>query len=353
MDYFFAQCEERENPSLRGRPVVVCVYSGRGPHSGVVSTANYMARGFGVKSGMPISFAERALKDKDAVFIPVNHKLYGKVSESVMKILHGYADSFEQVSIDESFLDITSRVSGDFEAAGRLALKIKKDVMAKERLTCSVGIGPNKLVAKIASDFQKPDGLMVVKPEEIRSFLHPLPVRKLYGVGRKIEKKMKDLGIVTVGNLAEFDVVKLTDVFGKRSGVYFHRAAKGIDEEPVQEREEAKQISRIVTLKRDTREMNLLTRELDEVSQVVHARIVDKNLKFTSIGVIAIMENLSVHTRTKTLETSTDDLDVIREVSRKLLEVLLREKTELDIRRIGVRVSNLIEDDRQKSLSEF
>jgi len=353
LDYFYAQCEERENPSLKGKPVVVCVYSGRGPHSGVVSAANYPARSYDVKAGMPISTAERILKDHDSSFLPVRHELYDAVSESIMEILRGYGDSFEQVSVDEAFLDVTKRTDGDFGRADSLASEIKGAVMAKETLTCSIGVGPNKLLAKIASEFRKPNGLTVVRPEEMKTFLYPLPVGKLYGVGRKTEAKMEELGIKTVRDLTEFSIPRLIDVFGKKLGVYFHRAANGIDEEPVQEREGMEQISRIATLKENTREPSLILHELNRLSEDVRARVVRQGLDFTSVGIIGIMEDLSTHTKTRTLATPTDDLDVIRSVVKKLLEALLSEIHELDMRRVGVRVSGLTKKGGQQPLHEF
>ena len=157
LDYFFAQVEEREHPEYKGRPVVVCVYSGRTPDSGAVSTANYIAREFKVKPGMPITFAKRYLKDQDAIFVPVNHSLYRVVSGDVMKIPRSFATEFEQVSIDEAYLDVTERVQGDLKSAEALARQLKEEVFRKRGLTCSVVVGSNKLVAKIAANERKPN----------------------------------------------------------------------------------------------------------------------------------------------------------------------------------------------------
>ena len=155
LDYFFAQCEERRNPSIKGKPVVVCVYSGRTKDSGAVSTANYEARKYGVKSGIPISLAKKKLKDVDAVFLPVDKEFYKEISDSIMQILRRYADYFEQVSVDEAFLDVTQKTKANYQQAKQLAATIKDDVLTQQRLTCSIGIGPNKLVAKIAADMQR------------------------------------------------------------------------------------------------------------------------------------------------------------------------------------------------------
>jgi DNA polymerase IV (DinB-like DNA polymerase) len=170
LDYFYAQCEETRNPSIRGKAVVVSVYSGRTEDSGVVSTANYLAREYGVRSGIPISVAKNRLRDADAVFLPVDHSFYGEVSEKVMTVLRGYADRFERVGIDEAYLDVTERARGDFATAAEIARSTKKEIHSQLGLTCSIGIGPNRLVAKIAADANKPDGLTVVEPGALQEF---------------------------------------------------------------------------------------------------------------------------------------------------------------------------------------
>jgi len=353
LDYFFAQCEERENPSLRDKPVVVCVYSARGGDSGAVSTANYIARRYGVRAGIPIALAKRRLKNKDAVFLPVNRMLYETVSENIMGLLRGYAGKFEQVSIDEAFLDVTQRVGGSFERARELAQEIKENILAKEGLTCSVGIGPNKLIAKMAAAFQKPNGLTLVKSEDVKTFLSGLPVGKLYGVGRKTENRMLEMGIKTVGELAEYPVEDLVKAFGKTLGVYFHKASNGEDEEPVQERGMAESISRITTLKENTRDLNTILEDLQRLSGEIHGRVVEQGLNFKSIGIVAIMEDLSLHTKSKTLSGPTDNLEAIRKTARELLEGLLEKEPNLQLRRVGVKVANLTVDQKQKKLTEF
>ncbi|MBN1244016.1 DNA polymerase IV, partial [Candidatus Bathyarchaeota archaeon] len=242
-DYFFAQCEELRNPALKDKPVVVGVYSGRTEDSGAVSTANYVARKFGVKSGIPLYLAKKRLEGTEAVFLPVDDEFYEQISDKIMRALRGYADSFEQMGIDEAYLDVTQKVHGSFEAASDLARKMKTAVKRQVGIAFSVGVGPNKLVAKIAADSQKPDGLTVVKPEEVQRFLSPLPVDRLIGVGRKTAVKMDELGMKTIGDLARYDVQRLVEIFGKKLGVYFHNAANGVDNEPVQETGEAESIS--------------------------------------------------------------------------------------------------------------
>lgn len=353
LDYFFAQCEERENLSLRDKPVVVCVYSGRTADSGAVSTTNYVARRLGVKSGIPIVMAKKILKDADAVFLPVNHGLYEKVSNSIMTLLRGYGDRFEQVGIDEAYLEVTERIGGRWEKAREIGLTVKNAILDAERLTSSIGVGPNKLIAKTASDFQKPDGLTVVQPQEVKSFLSPLPVGKLYGVGKKTEQRLAEMGVKTVEELAKIDPQELCALFGKSNGLYLHNAANGIDEEPVREREGREQISRIATLKQNTRDTQLIFPELDRLSQEVHTKAVEAGLGFRSVGIIAIMEDLSIHSRSRTFENPSQELNKIRNVARELFTQFLGSDGEMNVRRIGVKLSNLVKPTGQKALSDF
>ncbi len=351
LDYFFAQCEERENPSYKGKPVVICVYSARGGDSGAVSTANYVARKFGVKAGIPIFSAKRLLKDVEAVFLPVNRELYNKISAEIMDILRGYADRFEQRSIDEASLDITERAKRDYDCAEKLAQDMKREILEREGLTCSVGVGPNKLVAKMAAGFRKPDGLMVVRPEEVKDFLFHLPVGELYGVGRKTENVMLELGIKTIKDLSEYRVEDLIKVFGEKLGTYFHNAANGIDESPVEERDGFIQISRITTLKRDTHDLDEITGDLYGLCKAVHERVVSQNLAFRSLGIMVVAENMSIHSRSRTLDSYVHDLETLKRISRELLERFLNEFP-LKIRRVGVRVTNF-STASQRTLKDF
>jgi DNA polymerase IV (DinB-like DNA polymerase) len=353
LDYFFAQCEELRNPALKGKPVVVGVYSGRTEDSGAVSTANYVARKYGVKSGIPLFLAKKRLEGTEAVFLPVDYEFYQRISDEIMRALRGYADSFEQGGIDEAYLDVTQKVQGSFEAAKDLAQKIKDDVKSQFGIIFSVGVGPNKLVAKIACDSQKPDGLTLVKSEGVVGFLSPLPVDRLLGVGRKIAAKMETLGIKTIGDLARYDVQRLVEVFGKTLGVYFHNAANGVDNAPVQETGEAESISRIATLKENTRDLRLILEKTGGLIGDIHKEVVQRNIGFKQVGIIAIMADLSVHSRSQTLEKPEKDLEILRKTVRELFEKFLGE-SELEIRRVGVKVSHFAEEEtRQKHLTSF
>jgi len=353
LDYFFAQCEELRNASLRNRPVVVGVYSGRTEESGAVSTANYIARKYGVKSGMPLFLAKRKLEGTEAVFLPVDYKYYEETSEKIMKILRSYADIFEQVGIDEAFLEVSHKVKGNFEETKELVEALKTEVKKKVGVTFSVGVAPNKLVAKIASDAQKPDGLTIIKPAEVADFLKPLPVDRLIGVGRKTANKMNELSIKTIEDLSRIDVQRLVEVFGKASGVYFCNASKGIDNEPVKEAGDAVSISRIATLKQDTRDLVLILNKTDELIGEIYNELVQKNLTFKQVSIMAIMTDLSIRSRSTTMEQTTRAPDVSKRVVRALLEKFLSE-VDLEVRRVGIKVSQLVKEEKnQKQLTTY
>jgi DNA polymerase IV (DinB-like DNA polymerase) len=353
LDYFFAQCEELRNPALRGKPIVIGMYSGRTAESGAVSTANYIARASGVKSGMPLFQAKRKLEGCDAVFLPVDFDYYEQVSDRLMEIFRGYADLFEQVGIDEAYLDVTGRVHGNFEEAEALGLRMKIDVKAKIGVTFSLGIAPNKLVAKIACDVQKPDGLTVVRPTEVKAFLERLPVDRLIGVGKKTSARMAELGIKTIGDLATFDIQRLVEGFGKTLGVYFHDAAIGEDESPVREAGEAESISRIATLKQNSRDLGFIAETTDALCADIQDDLAKRDLSFKQIGIIAFLEDLTVRSRSATLEQPTKNLELLKDSVKELLRKLL-DGTDKDVRRIGVKISMFRKGENpQKRLDSF
>lgn len=353
LDYFYAQVEEVRNPAIRGKPVLVCVYSGRTEESGVVSTANYIARSYGVRSGMPISLAKSKLKGVEAVFLPVDHEHYKSVSDRIMAILRGHADTLEQVGIDEAFMDVSGRTGGSYSSARELALAVKMEVREREGLTASVGIGPNKMVAKVAADANKPDGITIVTPEEVLSFLSPLPVERLSGVGKKTARRLETMGVKTIGELAALGLQRLRGEFGDSLGTLLHNASRGMDEEIVQERGEADSISRIATLKEDTRDPVAITAVTDALCSEVHQRLRQRQLSFRTVGVVAIMRDLSIQTRSKTLSEPSSDLELLRRITKELVEKLLMESNRY-VRRAGVKVSGLAAERRpQRSLTSF
>ena len=354
-DYFYAQCEARENQSLKDKPVVICIYSGRGEDRGAVATANYIARKYGVKSGIPIIQAKRKLKDIDTAFLPANFDLYERVSKNIMNILKTYADKFEQIGIDEAFLDVTQKTDGSFEKAKQLAQKIQNEILEKEKITVSIGIGPNKLVAKIAAGRQKPFGSTMVKPEEVEAFLAPLPVNELLGVGKKTAVVMEEMGVKTIGDLAKLDLEKLVKRFGKVLGAYFYNSANGIDESLVQERGMVESISHIPTLKEDTRDLGTILEEAYKICIDIYDRARELKVNFKTVTVQLILQDMSTPSRSKTFATPIENLETLKEATKELFQKLLAEiPIELKARRIGVKISNFsVGRQAQKHITEF
>ena len=344
MDHFFTAVEEREHPEYKGKPVIVGANPKQGKGRGVVSTCNYEARRFGVRSGMPISKAWKLCSE--AIYLPVKYELYTKVSNEIMDMLRKHADKFEQWGIDEAFLDVTSKVK-DYAEAEALARQIKREIYEKEKLSSSIGIGPNKLVAKIASDFQKPDGLTVVKEEESEKFLAPLPVRRLLWVGRKTEQKLKVIGITTIGDLARYDPTVLAETFGVM-GTQIYLMAHGIDRSEVEERGEVKSISREITFEEDTSNFDFILNALDGLSEEVYKDVLRQNLYFKTVTVKVRYENFETHIHNKTMPLITNRSQDLRKTSRELMQDYLR--LDRKIRLIGLRVSNFTSTEKQKKL---
>ena len=345
MDHFYTAVEEREHPEYKGHPVVVGADPKQGKGRGVVSTSNYEARKLGIKSSMPISRAWRLCPE--AVYLSPNYQLYTKVSNEIMGIARKYADKFEQWGIDEAFLDVTAKVNNYAEAEA-LAKQIKHEISQKEKLTCSIGIGPNKLTAKIASDHQKPDGLTIVKEGQVEQFLAPLPARRLLWVGRKTEAKLKALGIHTIGDLARHDPTLLNDAFGAM-GLQMHLMARGIDRSEVASRTEVKSISRETTFEKDTADKTEVLKAFDALSEEVCQEAKAQRLFFKTVTIKLRYENFETHTRSKTLPFMSNRVQDLKKTAKALIQVLLLHDRK--IRLIGVRISSFFKGEKQKTLA--
>jgi DNA polymerase IV (DinB-like DNA polymerase) len=345
MDHFYTAVEIREHPEYKGKPVIVGADPKQGKGRGVVSTSNYEARKAGVRSGMPISRAWKLCPE--AVYLPPNFPLYIRVSNEIMEIARSYADKFEQWGIDETFLDVSSKAQ-DFTEAETLAKKLKQEIYEKQRLTCSIGVAPNKLVAKIASDLQKPDGLTVVREDEVQKFLEPLPVRKLLWVGRKTEEKLKAMGVHTIGDLARHDPTVLAETFGVM-GTQLYLMAHGLDRSGVEQRTEVKSISHETTFEEDTADAAAVQEALDALSEEVAKEARSQSFFFKTVTVKVRYQNFETHTRGKTLPFMTNRAQDLKKTARELLQPYLR--ADRKIRLIGVRVSTLVSGEKQRTLA--
>jgi DNA polymerase IV (DinB-like DNA polymerase) len=302
---------------------------------------------------MPLFLAKRKLEGTEAVFLPVDHEYYDQISDRIMQIFRSYASSFEQVSVDEAYLDVTEQVQGSFERAIDYAQQIKTEVKKQVGISFSIGVGPNKLVAKIACDSQKPDGLTIITPDEVGCFLSPLPVDRLLGVGKKISARMESLGIKTIDDLTNVDVQKLIGIFGKTLGIYFHNAANGIDNEPIQEAGDAESISRIGTLKQDSHDLEFILQKTNELIIDISEEVSVKNLSFKQVAIYVVMTDLSSKSRSITLEQPAKDQETIKKNVKILFEKFLNESP-LELRRVGVKVSGFSKEEiRQKQLTSF
>jgi DNA polymerase IV (DinB-like DNA polymerase) len=352
LDYFYAQIEEVEDPSLRSRPVIVCVFSGRTDDSGVVSTANYKARELGAHSGMPIALAKQKLEGKDAVVIKMNHEKYETVSRRIMDELEARVDILEPTGIDEAFFDITASTGGNYSKAAVVAKSVKRAVFEREHLTSSVGLGRSKITAKLGSDMAKPDGLKVIAPDETEAFLAPIPVAKLYGVGPKTAASLARMGIRTAGELARTQPADLEGAFGRKFCAYLLAAATGTDSDPVVAGLEPTQLSRIVTLRRDTRDPHEAFNQLSKGVDQVHQKLVGSGKAFRTVTAIGILTDLSTKTKSKSFEVPVNDAVVLQDATLSLFEDLSRSVAK-DFRRVGVRVSGLSTVGSQSSLTQF
>jgi DNA polymerase-4 len=332
LDAFFAAVEQRDRPELRGKPVIV---GGGGPNDrGVVSTASYEARVFGVLSAM--SLREAGRRCPNGIFLPVDGAKYQAASKDVLAVLRRFTPLVEPISIDEAFLDVTgSRVLfGDGKAIGR---RIKDEVKGSVDLTISVGVATTKLVAKIASDLGKPDGLVVVEPGDEATFLAPLEIRRLWGVGEKSAAALREYGVRTIGDLADLPEDLLVRRFGKHGGALAHRA-RGIDDDPVGGREAAKSIGHEHTFDVDTSDREVIERTLLGMSEGVAGRLRDSGVKATTITVKIRDTTFRTITRQRTLPDATD---LTEPIFRTALELARPEVRGLRIRLLGVTASGL------------
>ena len=341
MDAFYAAIEQRDRPELLGRPVIV---GGKPRARGVVAAASYEAREFGIRSAMPSARAVRLCPR--AVFLPVDMRKYAQVSQQMMAILRRHSERIEQVSIDEAFLEVTDRVR-DFAQAEQLARRIKQEIRRELRLTASVGVGPNKFLAKLGSELRKPDGLVVIPPAEAEGFLDPLPVGKLWGVGPKTEKRLAEAGLKTIGQVARAPIEQLRRLLGAWADVV-HELARGDDDRPVETERETKSVSSETTFPDDLYELKDLRRSLSELSEEVASRLRDEDLRARTIAIKVRFGDFRTITRQTRLGEATDRAEVIRKTVYGLLDAV--EGREQGIRLLGVRGSVLESGPRQLSL---
>lgn len=337
MDCFYAAVEMHDRPEIAGKPVIVGADPQGGAGRGVVSTCSYEARAFGVKSAMPIGQAYRLCPD--AVYLRPDMAKYAAVSAEIMGIFKGTGCRVQQVSIDEAFLDASP--VGGFPAARDLAVRLKQEIRDRVGITCPFGVAPSKIVAKIASDYKKPDGLTVVTPEEVPAFLTPLSVRKIPGIGGKTGAQLEALGITTIGELATCDIQRLVGAFGRSAGL-LREAALGHDESEVVERDGVKSISKETTFAHDTDSPDEIAATMEVLVAEVARALADEGLYFKTVTVRVRYTGFVSKTKAKSLLHYHNDEAAIRSSAGELLRELWDGKP---IRRLGLRLSGFRKQD--------
>jgi len=331
MDAFFSSVEQKRHPELIGKPVVI---GGNGDPTkrGVVSTASYEARRFGIHSAMPLRTAYKLCPI--AIFLPVDYEEYSRVSRMFKEVLKEFTLMIEDVGIDEAFLDISSIDKPSRE----IAREIKRRIKEETDLNCSIGVAPNKLLAKIASDLEKPDGLTILTEEDIEKRIWPLPARKLWGVGPKTEAYLKEMGVKTIGELASWPQERLVAEFGQSYGSYLYEASRGIDESPLVTHWEPKSLSRETTFQKDINNWQLIAKNLAELTRDVVSSMKEEGYQGRTVTVKVRFSDFKSYTRAKSLDKFTD---LERELRRAAFDCLGRFELKRKVRLIGVRVSNL------------
>lgn len=354
-DYFYAQCEELRKPELRNIPCVVCVYSGRDEDSGVVSTCNYNARKYGVKAAMPIKLAKSKLKDVEAKFLPTDMPYYHDISRDVMRIIQNYGDLFEQVSVDECYVDFTRVTNSDFNDAKIFASSLQKNIKHQSKLTCSIGVGPNKLISKIASAVIKPNGITVVSREEAKNFISNCKIEDIPGVGPKTLKKLQALGINSILDISKNSIFELRDVLGYKTAAFLVNASNAIDNSQIKARETSKQIGKIVTLKKDTAEMEQINMTTASLCTTIYENLSNKKQAFKVLTIILILENLHHVSISRSLKLYTASFDELQKNSFSIIKEMIKNNSISiqNIRRIGIVVSELKDISGQNSLLNY
>ncbi len=333
MDAFYASVEQRDRPELRGKPVIVGGSGGRG----VVAAASYEVRKFGVHSAMPTREALRRCPDAVCVAPRMSH--YSAVSREIFAVFHEFTPLVQGLSLDEAFLDVTDSLSA-LGSAEHIAREIKQRIRARTELTASVGVAPNKLVAKIASDLRKPDGLVIVRADEVTALLDPLPIRKLFGLGAKTAPKVEALGIHTLGELRQASSSRLRPIFGRYTERVQQRAA-GIDDRPVIPDLDEKQISAEETFETDIADRAKLQAEIARLADKTCTRLRARNLVAGCVTVKIRRKDFTTYTRQRHFEPPTQETKVIARIAAELLDTWLKTQPRAALRLLGVGVGEI------------
>lgn len=347
MDAFYAAVEQLENPALRGKPVIV---GGVDSLRGVVSSASYEARAFGVHSAMPVAHARK--RCPHGIYVPGRHSLYGDYSRRLMDILSEFTPTLEQVSVDEAFLDMTG-TEGLFGAADTSGRAVKDAIKARLGLTASVGAAENKFLAKLASDANKPDGLVVVRPGETQAFLDPMPVDRLWGVGKKTVVELHRVGLYTIAQLRAQEMASLVSFFGENFAAHLFELARGRDDRDIVTESQEKSISHECTFERDSSEADFLGSVLLDLSERVARRARKDGFAGRTVTFVWRNPDFSRQSHARSLAEPTDSSQAIYAAAMDLFRETAKVsagRPSRKFRLIGVRLSNFSQDSQQQSL---
>jgi DNA polymerase IV len=333
MDAFYAAIEQRDHPELRGKPVIV---GGHPEKRGVVMTCSYEARKFGIHSAMPSRTAFKLCPL--AIFLPARFEVYRAVSVQIMQILQTYTHLVEPVSLDEAYLDVSENAP-DFSSATQIAREIKQHILAQTQLTASAGVSFNKFIAKLASDYQKPDGFTVVPPEQAARFLDAIPIHKFLGVGKVTGAKLKELGILTGADLKRLSEERLRGLFHER-GSMLYAYVRGEDNRVVQPAHVRKSVGKEVTLQEDTADCEQMVRILERLAEQVAQRLNELGVQGKTITLKVRWSDFRLITRSITLTTHIQDAQVMMQYLQALLAKL--DGGNKSVRLLGVSLSNLL-----------
>ena len=334
LDSFYASVEQRDNPALRGRPVIV---GGDPQGRGVVATASYEARRFGVHSAQSCRQALQLCPD--AVFLRPRFEVYRAISQQIQAIYRRYTSLVEPLAMDEAYLDITSIVGEDLAAAAQIVRDIKQEIFEQTQLTASAGVSYNKMLAKVASAHQKPNGLTVITPQQASAFLDALPVGKIFGVGEVTVAKFKDLGIFCGRELRQLSLERLQELFGKR-GTDLYRFVRGEDDRPVEPERERKSVGQETTFERDTMDREEMLAVLEHLAEQVAQRLAELEIAGKTITLKVRWHDFQLVTRSKSVATPLGDVQAMMWCLRPLLGQLLAANR--PVRLLGVTVSNFM-----------
>ncbi|RRO13221.1 DNA polymerase IV [Saccharopolyspora rhizosphaerae] len=339
MDAFFASVEQLTRPTVRGRPVLV---GGLGPR-GTVAGASYEAREYGAKSAMPMAEARR--RCPVSVVLPPRFRVYQAVSRHVLGIVRETSDVVQQVSVDEAFLEPTELAGAPVQRVEEFAASLRERVQREVGVVASIGAGPGKQLAKIASGLAKPDGMLVVPPEEQLELLWALPVRTMWGIGPVTESKLHRIGVSTIGELAAMHPQDVTSLLGQAIGTELHRLAQGIDDHPVAERAEAKQVSAETTFDHDITDRETLLAEVVGQAENAHRRLVASGRAARTVTLKVRDSDFTTISRAETFSSATSDLHTLSAAARRLLPIAVPPGT--PVRLVGVSFSGLATSEQE------